>query len=84
MIVYGQKLNVQNVLKLCTVYILVPARNVSDLTDPDRLCRCFATKLQGPVVQKPANANLTLKINKGVLFSTPKCCSRLIFGKTLH
>ena len=39
---------------------------------------------QGPVVQKPVNVNLRLKINKGVLFSTPKCCSRLIFGKTLH
>ena len=38
----------------------------------------------GPVVQKPVNVNLRLKINKGVLFSTPKCCSRLIFGKTLH
>ena len=39
---------------------------------------------QGPVVQKPINANLRLKINKGVLFSSPKCCSRLIFGKTLY
>ena len=43
----------------------------------------FARRL-GPVVQKPINANLRLNINKEVLFSTPKCCSRLIFGKTLH
>ena len=39
---------------------------------------------QGPVVQKPINANLRLKINQGVYFSTPKCCSTLIFGKSLH
>ena len=39
---------------------------------------------QGPVVQKPINANPGLKINQGVYFSTPKCCSMLIFGKTLH
>ena len=38
----------------------------------------------GPVVQKPINANPRLKINRGVNFSTPKCCSTLIFGKTLH
>ena len=44
----------------------------------------FSINLQGPVVQKPVDVNLRLKINKGVLFSTPKCCSRLIFGKTLH
>ena len=39
---------------------------------------------QEPVVQPPINAKLRLKINKIVLLSTPKCCSRLIFGKTLH
>ena len=39
---------------------------------------------QGPVVQKAINANPRLKINRGVYFSTPKCCSTLIFGKTLH
>ena len=39
---------------------------------------------QGPVVQKPINANPRLKINQGVYFSSPKCCSTLIFGKTLH
>ena len=38
----------------------------------------------GPVVQKPINANPTLKINQGVHFSSPKCCSTLIFGKTVH
>ena len=38
----------------------------------------------GPVVQKPINANPRLKINQGVYFSSPKCCSTLIFGKTLH
>ena len=36
----------------------------------------------GPVVQKPINANPRLKINQGVYFSIPKCCSTLIFGKT--
>ena len=40
--------------------------------------------LQGPVVQKPINANPRLKINQGVYYSTTKCCSTLIFGKTLH
>ena len=39
---------------------------------------------QGPVVQKPINANPRLKINQGVYYSTTKCCSTLIFGKTLH
>ena len=38
----------------------------------------------GPVVQKPINANPRLKIFQGVYFSTPKCCSTLIFGKTLQ
>ena len=39
---------------------------------------------QGPVVQKPINANPRLKINQEVYFSTPKCCSTLIFSRTLH
>ena len=38
----------------------------------------------GPVVQKPINANPRLKIEQGVYFSTPKCCSTLIFWKTLQ
>ena len=38
----------------------------------------------GPVVQKPINANPRLKINQENYFSTPKCCLKLIFGKTLH
>ena len=38
----------------------------------------------GPVFQKPINVNPRLKMYKGVYFSTPKCCSTLIFGKTLH
>ena len=37
---------------------------------------------QGPVVQKPFNANPRLKINRGVYFSTSK--TLLIFGKILH
>ena len=40
--------------------------------------------MQGPVPQKPINANLRLKINQAVYFSTPKCCSTQIFGRTLH
>ena len=39
---------------------------------------------QGPVVQKPVNANPRLKVNQGVYFSTPRCCSTLIFCKTVH
>ena len=38
----------------------------------------------GPVPQKPINANLRLKINQAVNFSTPKCCSTQIFYRTLH
>ena len=38
---------------------------------------------QGPVVQKQINAIPRLKINQGVYFSSPKCRSTLIFGKTL-
>ena len=41
-------------------------------------------KTQGPVVQKAINANPRLKINQGVYFSSPKCFSTLIIGKTLH
>ena len=41
-------------------------------------------KLQGPVPRKPITANLRLKINQAVYFSTPKCCSTQIFGRTLH
>ena len=40
--------------------------------------------IQGPVVQKPINANPRLKINQGVYFSATECCSKLIFGKTIH
>ena len=36
-----------------------------------------------PVVQKQINANPRLKINQGVYFSSPKCCSMLIL-KFLH
>ena len=50
-------------------------RRVRDTSDLDRL---------DPVVQKPINVNPRLRINQGVSFSTPKCCSTLIFGKTLH
>ena len=39
---------------------------------------------QGPVVQNPINDNPRLKVNQGVYFSSPRCCSRLIFGRTLH
>jgi len=39
---------------------------------------------QGPVVRKPINANPRLIAYEGVYFSTPKCCSTLIFGKILH
>ena len=39
---------------------------------------------RGPVVQKPINANPRLKVNQWYYFSTPKCYSTLIFGKTLH
>ena len=38
----------------------------------------------GPVVQKLINANPRLKVNQGVYFTSPRCCSTLIFGKTLH
>ena len=59
------------------------------------MCRCEGYGFQavyssigyinpGPVVRKPINANPRLKINQGVYFSTPKCSSKLMFGKTLH
>ena len=51
------------------------------------LCTCspqiWLTDAQGPVVQKPINANPGLKVNQWVYFSTHKCCSTLKFGKTL-
>ena len=55
--------------------------------DPDELAQFPANENAihlGPVVQKPINANPRLKINQGVYFSTPKCCSTLIFGKNLQ
>ena len=39
---------------------------------------------QGPVVQNPINDNPRLKVNQGIYFSTPRCCSTLTFGKNLH
>ena len=44
----------------------------------------LTNRLHGPVFQKTINANPRLKINQRVYFFTPKCCSTLIFGKTLH
>ena len=38
----------------------------------------------GPVAQQPINANPRLKLNQRVYFSTPRCCSTLIFSKTIH
>ena len=38
----------------------------------------------GPVAQRPINANPRLKVNQAVYFSTSRCCSTLIFGKTLE
>ena len=49
-----------------------------------RLTHRLAKNRLGPVPQKPINANLRLKINQAVYFSTPKCCSTQIFGRTLH
>ena len=43
-----------------------------------------STVVLGPVVQKPINAIPRLKINEGVNFFSPKCCSMRLFGKTLH
>ena len=39
---------------------------------------------QGPVVQKPININPRLKVNQGVYFFNPRCCSMLTFSKMLH
>ena len=39
---------------------------------------------QGPVPQKPINANSGLKTNQAFYFSTAKCCSTQIFGRTLY
>ena len=47
-------------------------------------CTNAQAEAQGPVVQKPINANPRLKVNQGVYFFTPRCRSTLIFGKTLH
>ena len=44
----------------------------------------ITTTNQSPVVQKPINANPRLKVNQGVYFYALRCCSTLIFGKTLH
>ena len=45
--------------------------------------RFHALRYLGPVVQNPINDNPRLKVNLGD-FSTPRCCSTLIFGKALH
>ena len=39
--------------------------------------------IQGTVVQNPINGNPRLHVNQGVYFSTTRCCSTLMFGKTL-
>ena len=38
----------------------------------------------GPGAKKPINANPRLKVNQGVYFFTPRCCSTLLFGKSLY
>ena len=45
------------------------------------VCSTYRENDQGPVVRKPMNANPRLIAYEGVYFSTPKCCSTLIFGK---
>ena len=57
---------------------------VTSLSSLSMMCNQNEAIGLGPVVQKPINANPRLKINQGVYFSTPKCCSTLIFGKNLH
>ena len=47
-------------------------------------CQMGTDDQLGPVFRKPINANPRLKINQGVYFSTPKCCTTLMFGKILH
>ena len=62
-------------------------RNIFDTDDTDAVLlvdTSNAFNALGPVVEKPTNANPRLRINQGVYFSTPKCFSTLIFGKTLH
>ena len=54
------------------------------LRDYDILNYSWYFVIQGPVVQNPINDNPRLKVNQGVYFSTPRCFSTLIFGKTLH
>ena len=61
--------------------------NASHFATLKSICQLLCMELShslGPVVQKPINVNPRLKINQGVYFSTPKCCSTLIFDKYLH
>ena len=39
--------------------------------------------VQGPVVQKPVNANLGLKVNQDFCFSCQRAFALLIFGYSL-
>ena len=48
------------------------------------VCFDVVFEVRSLVVQTQINANPSLKINQGVYFFTPKCCSTLMFSKTLH
>ena len=65
--------------------IFIPMLQVLLALEPFLIISGFKVHgFQGPVPQKPINANLRLKINQAVYFSTPKCCSTQIFSRTLH
>ena len=67
-------------MKKMSIYFIREAHCTEDNKHEWRAERGY----QGPVPRKPINANLRLKINQAVYFSTPKCCSTQIFGRTLH
>ena len=77
----SSSLGIKTKQKPCSNYCTPTMYDWFNMYFPVNLSRSL---LQGPVVQKPINANPRLKINQEVYLSLPKCCSTLIFGKTLH
>ena len=68
----------------CMLYQINVTKCLSDTNYNQNPKQRVANEVLGLVVQKPINAYPRLKVNQGVYFSTPRCCTALIIGKNLH
>lgn len=65
----------------CMLYQINVTKCLSDANYNQSPKQRVANEVLDPVVQKPIDAYPRLKVNQGVYFSTPRCCTVLIIGK---